>query len=384
MEAADTPGTHAPLSDWHAAHRPLHWFAEFYGTMRRGGFDVVVGNPPWKELSALKREKSYTPRGYATEKAGNLYGLFTELALQLTAPHGATAFIVQLPLACSSRMKPVRKALRAKAGHLTVLTLADRPARLFEGLENCRSTIFMHRGGSEAGLEVTRYLRWPSDYRPHLLDTAALADAAGGIEPFADLFPKVHPAAVSILQKVAAADATLGSKQTVKGPHRVFYQEAVQYWMKVTLGPPFYEKDGVQGEPGHSRTLDFADAGPAAASLAVMYSSLFYLYFIAFGDGFHQSAKLTEQFPIPFDLLKDTALQELGDTLDQDLKDGAGRKTIKSRGSKITYAEFFAADHKPTMDRIDDRLAAHYGFTPEELETVKTFDLKFRTGGGDY
>ena len=42
--------------DWLASHRPLHWFVEFYGIMRRGGFDVVIGNPPYVEYSKVKSE----------------------------------------------------------------------------------------------------------------------------------------------------------------------------------------------------------------------------------------------------------------------------------------------------------------------------------------
>ena len=46
---------------WLKSHRPLHWFVEFYGIMRRGGFDVVIGNPPYVEYSKTKTD--YTVRG---------------------------------------------------------------------------------------------------------------------------------------------------------------------------------------------------------------------------------------------------------------------------------------------------------------------------------
>jgi len=32
---------------WKASHQPFHWFAEFYGIMRNGGFNVIIGNPPY-------------------------------------------------------------------------------------------------------------------------------------------------------------------------------------------------------------------------------------------------------------------------------------------------------------------------------------------------
>ena len=40
----------AAYDAWRASHRPFHWFVEFYGIMSEGGFDVVVGNPPFRRI----------------------------------------------------------------------------------------------------------------------------------------------------------------------------------------------------------------------------------------------------------------------------------------------------------------------------------------------
>ncbi len=37
----------AQFEPWLASHKPFHWFIEFYGIMKRGGFDVIIGNPPY-------------------------------------------------------------------------------------------------------------------------------------------------------------------------------------------------------------------------------------------------------------------------------------------------------------------------------------------------
>jgi Eco57I restriction-modification methylase len=58
---------------WLKNHQPFHWFVEFYGIMTSGGFDVIIGNPPWKEYSSAR--KSYTVLNYATKECGNLYGM---------------------------------------------------------------------------------------------------------------------------------------------------------------------------------------------------------------------------------------------------------------------------------------------------------------------
>ena len=44
----------AAYASWVKSHQPFHWFAEFYDIMNRGGFDVVVGNPPYVEYNKVK------------------------------------------------------------------------------------------------------------------------------------------------------------------------------------------------------------------------------------------------------------------------------------------------------------------------------------------
>lgn len=92
VDYAVKPEKRAAWADWIKSHQPFHWFVEFYGIMQRGGFDVIIGNPPWKEYSAVKN--TYTIRGYTTEPSGNLYAYFTERSLELLAPRGYLSFIV--------------------------------------------------------------------------------------------------------------------------------------------------------------------------------------------------------------------------------------------------------------------------------------------------
>jgi hypothetical protein len=41
---------HAAYANWLKSHQPFHWFIEFHGIMQSGGFDVVIGNPPYLEI----------------------------------------------------------------------------------------------------------------------------------------------------------------------------------------------------------------------------------------------------------------------------------------------------------------------------------------------
>ena len=378
--------TDSALKKWQASHEPFHWFVEFYGIMNSGGFDVIVGNPPWKEYAAVK--KTYTVRGYITERSGNLYTLCTERSVEILAPLGQLSFIVQLPIVCSSRMESIRKFLNQRASFVATITCDDRPGKLFEGLQNCRSTIFLLRRGDisvEPSLYTSGYLRWATAVRSTLFETASFS-SVGPEATRQSQFPKfASPRQVSAFDKIlAAVNLPLESRRSDRPTSQfVFYQESARYWVKATVGLPYYAKNGRVRAPAHGRYIYFDNSSTTHIACAVLHSSLFYSYFITYGDCFHVNDSLVSGFPIPSSALEDKRLEKLGAKLMKNLTVNAEKKTITTKdGDSIAYDEFRAGESKPIIDEIDAILATHYGFTPEELDFIINYDIKYRMGLG--
>ena len=126
-------------------------------------------------------KKDYKVRGYLTESCGNLHGIMTERAITLARNSGRVSFIVQLPLTSSSRMSSVRSLLRCSSQFISVIPFDDRPGRLFDGLEHCRSVIVSCRKAADntkPGTEVvSNYQRWPSEARPTLFSVLSYSTA---------------------------------------------------------------------------------------------------------------------------------------------------------------------------------------------------------------
>jgi len=206
----------------------------------------------------------------------------------------------------------------------------------------------------------------------------------GGNVLVSNLYPKyATDDQVSTFHRVKSIGrSTLGNASSRSATNSfIFYQEATQYWTKATIGIPYYSKDGAVGAPAHGRYVYFDVPATAAAACAILNSSLFYAYFIAYGDCFHLSDLLVCGFPISNLILADARLGELGNKPNKSLTAGAAVKTIQTRdGSRITYAEFKASESKPILDEIDRVLAEHYGFTPEELDFIINYDIKYRMG----
>jgi hypothetical protein len=370
---------------WQESHQPFHWFVEFYSIIDRGGFDVIIGNPPWKEYATVKKSQ-YTLLNFRSEKCGNLYALCTERVLQLSAQSGWASFIVQLPLVSSSRMIILRDMLHQHSQYLLTIPFDDRPGKLFKDLEHCRSSIFIaqaEKRSDSTKLIVSRYQRWASQVRDYLFYQIEYAEILGSLI-YADQFPKyANRIQEALFSKITASSKGIVGDLTAKqeSDDFIFYQEATQYWIKATTRLPHYAKNGVIGAPAHGRYLYFESEAIANIACALLNSSLFYTYFIAYGDCFHLSDKLASGFPITENLIHDQKLVDLNRKLMEDLKANAENKTIKTKdGDLIEYEEFSASQSKPIIDEIDRVLARHYGFTDEELDFIINYDIKYRMG----
>jgi hypothetical protein len=111
------------FSTWCSNHEPFHWFAEFFGTMSRGGFDIVLGNPPYVEIppavgrDALRRTYKTALERWSRDE--DLYTLVVERSFQICEKsNGRFGMILPLSLAFSTKrpFQELRKCF-ASAGN---------------------------------------------------------------------------------------------------------------------------------------------------------------------------------------------------------------------------------------------------------------------------
>src|SRR5262249_58822485 len=101
--AAGAPGGGAP--------GPFRGGGPSPAVMAAGGFDAIVGNPPYVEYHRVK--SAYTVQGYATASCGNLYAYVVERALALLAPGGRAGLVVPISMVGTERMAALRECVAA-------------------------------------------------------------------------------------------------------------------------------------------------------------------------------------------------------------------------------------------------------------------------------
>lgn len=380
----------AELERFIESHKPFHWYVEFNEILTRtpGGFDVVIGNPPWVEYSQIRRD-GYSIRGYSSESCRNLYAFCTERSIALLRDRGRLGFIVQLPLVSAHRMEPLRNILVACSQSLHLATFDDRPGKLFEGLEHCRSVVFLTQKSGEqrnaTDVYATRYNRWYQEERETL--ASRIHYSRSRIAPDYAILPKTgSKPSREILARLLAQrlEGSLGDQTVDVAPHFIFYQEAMQYWSKGYDRLPLYRRNGRRGAPAHGRYAYFPSAKASRVASALLNSSTFYLWYILLSDCYHLSDALFRAFPCPTEVVDDAGLAALGEALGAMIDEHADHQSITtSAGDVIEYAKFNLSPCKPLIDRIDRVLAEHYGFTDEELDFIINYDIKYRMGGAD-
>jgi hypothetical protein len=91
------------------------WAQEFPQVMKAGGFDVVIGNPPYVRQESLKDQKEYYQSHYAVyQGTADLYAYFIEKGISLLRPGGVFSYIVANKWMRANYGKPLRKYLLTK------------------------------------------------------------------------------------------------------------------------------------------------------------------------------------------------------------------------------------------------------------------------------
>ena len=138
-----------------AGELAFDWEKEFPQVFENGGFDIVVGNPPYVDIKSLNsvEVKYYFKRFLTTENRVNLYSIFIEKGIEILSKNGILSFINPNSMLVNDSYAKLRDLIFSKITHIVKL-----PDNIFE--EAKVETIIFEIKNSENKINVVDVIKY--------------------------------------------------------------------------------------------------------------------------------------------------------------------------------------------------------------------------------
>jgi hypothetical protein len=287
---------------------PFHWVIEFPEVIARGGFDVVIGNPPYIEMvrratpGSGKASASDFPH-FQTRVATDFYAICFERSLQLLHPRGRHAFIVPLNLAVTGDFASLRSLIHKRFSEFWS-TFAKRPDSIFRGVETRNTILCLGPGDSQYGTKFNVFSQASRSYMFQTLEFGEI-QRANALPPF-------RAGAASAL-----GSAMMAAKpgQPVEGTSRIYMKAIATYWFPIVPGRiPTLHADyqiNQQVDP-NLKSSPLWEKEDYDLAVAVLAGKLGYLNWSATGDDYNAlPSQMSSPRQLVFQVENDDALKEL-------------------------------------------------------------------------
>ena len=375
------PNKKTDYQRWLDSHKPFHWFIAFYGILKDGGFDVIIGNPPYRSTRKVK----YSLLNYDTIECGDLFALCCERSSYLNHNAGSLSMIIPLNGYSTEAMNSLRNLFldSYSENHLSYFSASDQPASLFTGVRY-RLMIFINRRSSHKVVSTTRFLKWFNIEREFLFNSILNSHSVSSLDSLPANSKLSSKLEESILKKILEKP-TLAKWRRKRGSKdsAIYYHNAPVHWGKIFDFIPFYQVGNEDPKiSSHIKSL-FFDKDLSKVVLCFLNSSIFYWWNWHFTNCRDLSLTDIDRSRIDLSGFSQESIEtfdQLSVSLMADLKKNSKIYKRVVKGVVTQFDSFYPALSKHIIDDIDRQLAQHYCFTEEELDFIINYDFKYRMG----
>ena len=358
---------------WHT------WFKEIFDN---GGFDIVIGNPPYgakysDECKHYYKTNYITARTIPGKQKGSLdtFTLFIEHGYNILKKDGNLANIVPIALTSSDSLTGVHRILLDKCDNIRISSYAVRPKPVFErAVVNTSILIFTKTETKCHNLFSTKMHRRNEGAfnLQNLIDNLQFTDVKEYL--LWGRIPKIgSDIEKNILDKVNS-------------------HKKLSYYYKHDGSPIYYRTTGgryfkiVTNYPtGSTKEKPLFFSSKYASSIGcILSSNLSFWFYQIYSNNLDWKTYEIENFTIPC-LSKENIdyLEELYEKYLCDIEEKANvrQTTGESKYLVDSFKEYKIVRSKSIIDEIDDYIGPLYGLTQEEIDFIKNYELEFRMAG---
>jgi type I restriction-modification system DNA methylase subunit len=293
---------------WKKESEPLHYLATFPEAMIKGGFDIVIGNPPF--IKANDVFINYNPGPMICGQMPNIFAHCTERATQLLTKSGKMNFVLPYFFSWNSDYEPLRQYLM-RQGSLLIGSFGSRPDALFRGVEVRISILQLNKSGPKEKVFTTEFQHWISAFRPALFSNLEYAELVGN--PQANFLRLGNDLASRIFNKPNEVKALVGqftSQSTTKFP--IYIKKTGGYYLAPSLTKPRTLDVNGSEVDSNFNTLFFRNEIDQMAVFALLASRLAFLIWKVNSDDYNVTKWFLETLPFVQDETLKTKLSEVG------------------------------------------------------------------------
>lgn len=345
------------------------WRKTFPVIFASGGFDCIIGNPPYVESSKLNLDiNKYGD--YKTKTCGNLYAYILENSINILKDNCYLGMIVPISFTSTQRMQALRNLFFEKCESLYIANFSDRPSCLFSGVHQKLSIVFAKKTKPLNGCKIytSTYKHWSKNERGTLFDSISYCRTTKNFVGNFGIAKVGDEVKLSILKKVlgnAIPFESILSKN--ENDNKIYLNQRMTFWAKCFSLP---EKSK------EYKSYCIKDYLNKKSVAALLNSSLFYLIWESYSDCWHITQQDLINFKIPqtffeskFQLILDKLETKLEDKLYQTRTYIYSKQTDYVYMHRLCYKEITA---------INDVVAEIFGFNKEEKEYIQAYNEKYR------
>lgn len=381
------------------------WKVMYSDVFEQGGFDIVIGNPPYgaklsdDDKKVVKRfYKTTVSRQMSRERdaiylrflgrenevpcpkikgSTDTYTLFIELAYWLLRRDAFMAYIVPISLTSSDSLSGVHKLLLEKCRGIKISSYSVRPQPVFKNavvntsilmfqktLTPCQQLLAtkMHRKGGNFDLQ-------------QLIDRLQFTDVLKHLKMIGRI-PKIGLDTEKVILDKIWALSPLSSKVRENG-NPIYYRTTGGRYFKIVTN---YST----GSTKEKAILFEKELSNAIG--CILSSNLSFWYYQIISNNLDWKSEELLSFTIPE--LTDENINDLSSLYqeyqtDIEAKANVRQSSGESRYNVTQFKEYKIVKSKSIIDRIDDYICPLYGLTNEERDFVKNYELEFRMAGDD-
>lgn len=362
---------------------PFHWPIEFPEVAEEGSgpeqtihFDIILGNPPYGNL--INESEEMFISSYITSSINEIASQFVERQVQLLGEGGYLGNITTLVLVYQSNHEEFHELLRENidSSRISCFGLRGRTGVFDNAL--IRVGIFSGRKNTEGTGEISTsdLVLFTEDNRQQRFENIQLCsteglilrDRIGGGGNGGPVLPKVGPPVkrdlLDTLRK--RSERILSESFERKNPDTEDYPIVLSagggYW----INPMMTDLT----EKGGNRFIYFSSDIDQKTAFLIYSSSLYYCYWITYGDQRNHTLSQIGSFPWP----RDNKIEEYEEEI-VDLADTLWDKMQQN----FTGNSFHMSPLRPIIDDVDRLMGRLYNLDAEEVE----YTMEYHTNIGE-